>query len=259
MTGNPGLEDSKVEQHLKPWMTGHTDEIINALLAYDAAVTPGFVDTTKAVHTENETYNFKNMKTGGTYHIECDPKKSVSIPKNTKLSSVVIVADCNIKVESGVEMTDVVLATLSEGNPGVDKDGGTDTGTDTGTDGDIKGKGKGSDKGKGGDNSGHGGSGTEHASIHFASGVTLGADDDCKPGGGVQIFSNASVQFTSDTEHNGVQVVAAGDIDFGTGGRFNGINAQAGQDITVNANNTFGDCTGGAPSLFTVDYYRLVY
>ena len=38
----------------------------------------------------------------------------------------------------------------------------------------------------------------------------------------------------------------------------NGISAQAGGDITLTSNNMFGLCSGGAPDLFTVPYYRLV-
>ena len=38
----------------------------------------------------------------------------------------------------------------------------------------------------------------------------------------------------------------------------NGISAQAGGDITLTSINMFGLCSGGAPNLFTVDYYRLV-
>ncbi len=39
----------------------------------------------------------------------------------------------------------------------------------------------------------------------------------------------------------------------------NGINVQAGGDITLTSNNMFGLCSGGAPNLFTVAYYRLVH
>ncbi len=83
--------------------------------------------------------------------------------------------------------------------------------------------------------------------------------DNCKPGGGVQIFSNASVHFSSTTTYNGVQIVAAGDVDLGARDMgINGINVQAGLDITMTSNNAFGFCSGGAPNLQTVAYYRLV-
>ena len=57
-----------------------------------------------------------------------------------------------------------------------------------------------------------------------------------------------------------MQIVVSGDIDLGARDMgINGINAQAGGDITLTRNNKFGLCTGGAPDLFTVGYYRLVY
>ena len=39
----------------------------------------------------------------------------------------------------------------------------------------------------------------------------------------------------------------------------NGINVQAGHDITLASNNAFGLCSGNAPNLQTVAYYRLVH
>ena len=75
----------------------------------------------------------------------------------------------------------------------------------------------------------------------------------------MQIFSSASVHFSSSMTINGVQVVAAGDVDLGARGQgVNGISVQAGGNITLTSNNMFGLCSGGAPNLFTVPYYRLV-
>ena len=93
----------------------------------------------------------------------------------------------------------------------------------------------------------------------FASGVTLGADDNCAEGGGVQIFSNASIHFSSTTTYNGVQIVAAGDVELGARDMgINGINVQAGGRVDLTSNNAFGICSGGAPNLQVVAYYRLV-
>jgi hypothetical protein len=75
----------------------------------------------------------------------------------------------------------------------------------------------------------------------------------------VQIFSSASVHFSSSMTVDGVQIVAAGDVDLGARDMgVNGINVQAGGDITLTSNNMFGLCSGGAPNLQTVVYYRLV-
>ncbi len=54
-------------------------------------------------------------------------------------------------------------------------------------------------------------------------------------------------------------MVAIGDIELGARDMgINGISAQSGGNITLTSNNMFGLCSGGAPGLFTVDYYRLV-
>jgi hypothetical protein len=204
-------------------------------------VTPDYIDTNIKVNVRDENYNFNDLVAGQVYHIECAANKNVGIPNNTVISEVVIVADCQIGVGSGVEMSDVVLASRAGGNPGGSPDGNTG--------------------GKGGKKqSGHGGAGIENANINVSANAVLGTADDCQPGGGVQIFSNASVHFSSSTSYNGVQIVVSGDVDLGArDDGINGINVQAGGDITLASNDAFGICTGGAPALFTVNYYRLVF
>ena len=95
--------------------------------------------------------------------------------------------------------------------------------------------------------------------ITMAGNVRLGADDACAEGGGVQIFSNASIGTAATTTLNGVQMVAAGNIRLTAGNDgINGVSAQAGGDITMTANNAMGACGPGTPGLFTAWYYRLV-
>ena len=99
----------------------------------------------------------------------------------------------------------------------------------------------------------------DKANIGVSANVQLGKPDGCADGGGVQIFSNASIHTASSTKIDGVQMVAAGDIELGArDDGIDGISAQAGGDITLTSNNQFGLCQGGAPDLFTVPYYRLV-
>jgi hypothetical protein len=241
MDGNPGLADAAGEESLDPRMVNHIDEIIDDLLALKSTVTPDYIDANIKVNVRDENYNFNDLVAGQVYHIECAANKNVGIPNNTVISEVVIVADCQIGVGSGVEMSDVVLASRAGGNPGGSPDGNTG--------------------GKGGKKqSGHGGAGIENANINVSANAVLGTADDCQPGGGVQIFSNASVHFSSSTSYNGVQIVVSGDVDLGArDDGINGINVQAGGDITLASNDAFGICTGGAPALFTVNYYRLVF
>ena len=98
------------------------------------------------------------------------------------------------------------------------------------------------------------------ANIHFARGVVLGIDDDCAPGGGVQVFTNASVSSAAKLSLNGVQIVAAGNVQIAAQvDGINGISVQAGGKIKLTSNGTFSACDAGTPKLFTVNYYRLVY
>ncbi len=100
---------------------------------------------------------------------------------------------------------------------------------------------------------------TDKANVKAAAKTRLGAPDNCADGGGVQIFSNATIHTSSSTVINGVQMVARGDIELGARDEgINGISAQSGDNITLTSNNVFGLCDGGAPDLFTVPYYRLV-
>jgi hypothetical protein len=238
MESNPGLPEALREQSLDPRMVNHVNEIMTDMLTMQDYVMPDYIDTSNTslvVEVKDKNWDFSDAEAGHIYHIVCDPEmQQVGIPAGTTLTDVVIVSDCQILVGANVSLSDVVLASLSTGNPG----GGS---------------------GSGGGVSGAGGAGVEFATIVFAAGVNLGLPDDCQPGGGVQIFSNASVQFSSTMTINGLQVVAAGDVDLGARDMgVNGINVQAGGDITLTSNNMFGLCSGGAPNLQTVAYYRLV-
>lgn len=233
---NPGLGEALTENRLDPRMVDHVDELIAALLARDTEVLPAWVDETDAVILRDDRFDFADLEAGRIYHIQCAANRNAGIPANTLVEGVVIVADCNIAVGAGVELHDVVLASRAGGNSGQGGSG----------------------------NSGHsgnaGGAGTSNADITFAANAVLGADDDCQEGGGVQVFTLASLHFPSTTSFNGVQIVAGGDVDLGARDQgINGINVQAGGNITLTSNNAFGQCTGGAPQLFTVDYYRLVF
>jgi hypothetical protein len=106
---------------------------------------------------------------------------------------------------------------------------------------------------------GNGAKPLDNANISFSANVSLGAPDNCTLGGGVQLFSSASIHFSSSMTIDGLQVVAAGDVELGArDDGIRGISVQAGQDITLTSNNAFGLCSGGAPNLFVTPYYRLV-
>jgi hypothetical protein len=221
MTSNPGLSEALRENILDPRMVNHVDEILLALLDPASPIVPGYIDIGEPVIAVDDKYEFDTYFQGRIYEVRCDPNNQVSVPANTSLSNVVIISECNISVGANASLSNVVLGSTALGN---------------------------------------GAQPLDSSNINFSANVDLGAADDCAPGGGVQIFSSASVHFSSSMTVNGVQVVAAGDVDLGARGQgINGISVQAGGDITLTSNNMFGLCSGGAPNLFTVPYYRLVH
>jgi len=240
MESNPGLDDALREQSLDPRMVNHVDGIMAGMLnspTYvmpnsQTYVAPSYIQSANAVIVKDSKYDFVGMKPHSVYYIKCDSNKTVSIPSNTEISQVVIIADCMINVGSGVFMHDVVLASRA-----VELKNGKKDKLDKTT---IY-------------------PGEEKHIIKFSSNVKLGTSDNCNPGGGVQIFSNASIHFSSTTTYNGVQIIAAGNVELGARDMgINGINVQAGGFIDLTSNNAFGICSGGAPNLQTVAYYRLV-
>ena len=256
MESNPGLLEAVREQSFEPRMVNHVNEIMADILALEDYVMPSYIDTSGGegggfrlcigmdcvwisdgtggtpltVEVRDEKWDFADAAPGNVYHIQCSNNKTVGIPNGTELWEVVIVADCLIGVGSGVFLHDMVLASAA----GVIKDGKKDKSTYE--------------------------AGLAKHIITFSSGVQLGAVDNCQPGGGVLILANASIHFSSTTGYDGVQIVASGDVDLGARDMgINGINVQAGGDISLTRNNMFGLCSGGAPNLQTVAYYRLVH
>jgi hypothetical protein len=229
MDSNIGLPDALRENHLDPRMVNHIDEIIAKLrdpsLDIDAEkVIPSYINTELPVMEVDNKVDFTALNfapgEGRIYHIDCRGKPTVSTPEGIILRNVVIIVECSLNVSPGSLLTNVVLASYRVAS-GVDP--------------------------------------TSLTNIAVNANVQLGLPDGCNNGGGVQIFSTASVQTSSSVTIDGVQIVAAGDIDLGAREMgVNGISAQAGGTITMASNNQFGLCSGGAPDLFTAPYYRLV-
>ena len=220
MDSNIGLPEALRENYLDPRMVNHVDEIMLDMLDPASPVMPSYIDTGLPVIVVDDKFKFNTYLQGRIYQVQCNPNKQVGIPANTSLSNVVIISQCGISVGARASLSNVVLGSTALGN---------------------------------------GAAPLDKANINFSANVDLGAEDNCAPGGGVQIFSSASVHFSSSMTVSGVQIVAAGDVDLGARDMgVNGISVQAGQDISLTSNNMFGLCSGGAPNLFTVPYYRLV-
>lgn len=220
ISSNPGLADALNEKSFKSRLVPHVDDFMADLLNRQSYVTPEYIDAASAIIPVNDKFDFKGMISGRIYHVQCNANKNARIPSNAVLISVVIISDCNVQIGSSVTMINVILGSRAVGN---------------------------------------GSKPLDNSSIHFSAGGSLGLPDNCAPGGGVQIFSSASVRFAAGTTINGVQIVAKGDIELGANGTsVNGINAHAGQDIKLESNNAFGLCSGGSPQFFPFSYYRLV-
>ncbi len=218
MASNPGLPEALRENILDPRMVNHIDEIMLELLDRNSPIIPSYINTALPVLVVDEKFKLANAQPGRIYHVVCKPNKNTLIAANSILTEVVIVAECEIKINAGATITSAVLASRSGGNGNIGK-----------------------------------------ANVGIAANAQLGLPDNCAEGGGVQIFSNATIHTASSTKIDGVQMVAKGDIELGARSvGINGISAQAGGNITLTSNNQFGLCSGGAPNLFTVKYYRLV-
>ncbi len=149
--------------------------------------------------------------------------RNLVLPAGILLDKIVLIADCQVMIGANSTVYNSFIASRSGPNPGP---GQMNVGD---------------------------------ANITAAAGVQIGKPDNCAEGGGVQLFSNATMHFSSTTSIDGVQMVALGDIFLGARDMgVNGISAQSGGNIIMTSNNMFGLCSGGAPNLFTVPYYRLV-
>jgi len=96
------------------------------------------------------------------------------------------------------------------------------------------------------------------ATIQFEAGTYFGAQDNCAPGGGVQIYSAASVKITESASVMGMQIVARGDVEFSATQTLDGLTIQAGRNIRMTANASFGmGCPGAKDGAFAWRY-RLV-
>ena len=224
MDSNIGLAEALRENYLDPRMVNHIDEIMLDFLDPTSPVMPDYIHTAEPVIEIDEKFNLGAVQPHRIYHVHCASNKHAMIPANANVSKVIIIAECEIRIGAGATVFSAVLGSRSGGNPG---------------------------QGTGG--------GVSSANIGVNANVQLGLPDNCAPGGGVQMFSNATMHFSSLTTINGVQMVAAGDIELGAREMgINGISAQSGGDIRMTSVNMFGLCSGGAPNLFTVPYYRLV-
>ena len=227
MDSNIGLHDALRENYLDPRMVNHITEITDGFLGLNSVmasvVMPSYIETNWGVDEVGTGFNFANALPHHIYHVLCPPMRNLVLPAGILIDKIVLIADCQITIGANSTVWDSVIISRSGPNPGP---GQLNIGD---------------------------------ANITVAAGVQLGRPDNCAVGGGVQLFSNATIHTSSKTKIDGVQLVALGDIFLGALAMgINGISAQAGGNIFMTSNNMFGLCSGGVGGLFTVDYYRLV-
>jgi hypothetical protein len=219
------------EGDLHPKMVYQVTNVINGLKSLDPDYLPNYITVKPmgdgngdgiddAVITVDNNFDFTTAVEGNVYHVACPSNTLVSLPGDVTIQNIAIVSECRLSGGSNTLFTNVTLTSDARGN--------------------------GSDP-------------YSQHSIRLSASVVLGIDDDCAPGGGVQIWSEASVHTSAFTSINGSQIVARGDVELGArSAGINGVAIQAGGDITMTSNNVMGLCSGGNDLLLTADYYRLV-
>lgn len=101
---------------------------------------------------------------------------------------------------------------------------------------------------------------TDRDAVEGASSVTLGNNDACSAGGGVQIVTLGGVRFTANLNMYGVQILAMDTIDFEANGNgVEGVSMVSGGEIDSTSNMDMGFCNGaGLENRFEAEYFRMV-
>ena len=98
------------------------------------------------------------------------------------------------------------------------------------------------------------------SSIKSASGLRLGRDDNCAPGGGVQLVTRGGMNFPADLHMFGSQLLARLNIEFAANANgIQGASMVAGGRIDGTSNMNMSYCGSGMEDNYTADYFRLVY
>ncbi|NNE80491.1 MAG: hypothetical protein HKN18_09485 [Silicimonas sp.] len=100
---------------------------------------------------------------------------------------------------------------------------------------------------------------TDLRAVDGGSNVTLGDNDGCADGGGVQIITLGGVRFTAGLQMYGVQILAQDMIDFEANGNgVEGVSLVSGDEIDSTSNMDMGFCNGaGMNNNFEAEYFRM--
>ncbi|MZR11721.1 hypothetical protein GQE99_01645 [Maritimibacter sp. DP07] len=102
---------------------------------------------------------------------------------------------------------------------------------------------------------------TGNASITGASGIQLGKDDNCAPGGGVQIVTKGGVAFPQYLKMFGGQIIASGDVSFTSDANgIQGASIVSGGRVDGTTDGVMAFCDGsGMEDNFSAVYFKLAY
>lgn len=100
---------------------------------------------------------------------------------------------------------------------------------------------------------------TDDKSMQGSAGVSVGAPDNCTPGGGAQLLTAGGMNFAAQMQFHGSQLVAAGPVNISAQvDGASGTTIQSRSRVDLASNNELGLCDGVVDPVIPVRYYRLV-
>lgn len=100
---------------------------------------------------------------------------------------------------------------------------------------------------------------TNSKAITGASGLEVGLNDNCAPGGGAQILTDGGMDFPSAMSLYGGQLIAKGDISFSANGNgVQGASVISGGTVSGTSGMTMAYCGSGMEEDFQAEYFRMV-
>jgi len=161
---------------------------------------PGYINPSASIITISaKNVKYTNFLAGRVYEVVCGGSHGTKAQffRNSYISDVVIVAECNVQLGNNSVFEDVVLITTS----------------------------------------------TDTKSVYGANGVTLGVDDNCASGGGVDIYTAGNFSSASGMQLFGANIFAAGSVNIAA--KSNGIGGliiHADGDIKLTSQASLGGC-----------------
>lgn len=228
---NPGLEAAlrqnwfalRILDRLRP---GSADPLDAAILEPGNLSRPAYLGTTAvgtiAVGGNNTALTPSSFLPGQVHRASCGTNQRLTLqpaPGQTQatFSRFVLLTDCEIQISGKVTLDEVVLYTTNTGTASIKV------------------------------NSGGGGE----------SGLLIGREDACAPGGGAQVVTRGGVGASAKLTMNGGQILALGNVSFAAQAFGRGASIVSGGTISGTSLMDFGGCGTGMEGNLTATYVRL--